>query len=69
MKILILKRRNTPTDHSLRLLDDGTIIHQTNYYPMGFDGFITVTVTDFSDNLSPDINEIARHIALGITID
>ena len=48
---------------------DGSIIHQTCYYPMGFNGPVTVYATDFGDDISPDVNEVARHIALTFSID
>ncbi|MDL2218924.1 hypothetical protein LJC04_01100 [Ruminococcaceae bacterium OttesenSCG-928-O06] len=38
--------------------------HQTAYYVIGFDAPVIVYATDFSDASSPDVNEVARHIAL-----
>lgn len=41
---------------------NGTIVQQTVYFPMGLDHSIVIWATDFKDNCTPTVTEIAKHI-------
>lgn len=51
-----------------RDLGDGTVVRQTVYYPMGLDRTIEVCATDFKDNTSPAVNEVAKNICATLKV-
>lgn len=51
-----------------RDLGDGTVVRQTVYYPMGLDRTIEVCATDFKDNATPAVNEVAKNICATLKV-
>ncbi len=51
-----------------RVVEDGQTVHQTVYYPMGFDYLFEICATDFHDDCPLDVNEVAKHICATIEI-
>lgn len=45
-----------------RTAEDGTIVQQTAYFPMGLDYSIVLWATDFKDDCTPSVDEVAKHI-------
>ena len=45
-----------------READDGTIVQQTGYFPMGLDYSLAIWATDYQDGCTPPVEEVAKHI-------
>lgn len=45
-----------------REAEDGTLVQQTGYFPMGLDYSLAIWATDYQDGCTPPVEEIARHI-------
>lgn len=45
-----------------RTAEDGTTAQQTAYFPMGLDYSIVLWATDFQDDTTPNVDEVAKHI-------
>lgn len=45
-----------------READDGTMVQQTGYFPMGLDYSLAIWATDYQDGCAPPVEEIAKHI-------
>ncbi len=41
---------------------DGTMVRQTAYFPMGLDYAIVLWATDFQDDCTPSVEEVAKHM-------
>lgn len=46
----------------VREADDGTLVQQTGYFPMGLDYTLAVWATDYRDGCTPAVEDIAVHI-------
>lgn len=42
--------------------EDGTMVQQTGYFPMGLDYSLAIWATDYQDGCNPPVEEIAEHI-------
>lgn len=45
-----------------RETDDGTMVRQTGYFPMGLEYSLVIWATDYQDGCTPPVEEIAKHI-------
>lgn len=45
-----------------RETEDGTMVQQTGYFPMGLDYSLAIWATDYRDGCSSSVEEIARYI-------
>lgn len=45
-----------------REAEDGTMVQQTGYFPMGLDYTLAIWATDYKDGCTPPVEEIAKHI-------
>lgn len=51
-----------------RQAQDGTMVQQTGYFPMGLDYSLVVWATDYQDGCAPSADEIAVHICQTLRI-
>lgn len=45
-----------------RMASNNTLVRQTVFFPMNMEHSIVVWATDFSDNVNPPVDEVARHM-------
>lgn len=51
-----------------RETSNGTMVTQTAYFPMGLDNAIVLWATDFKDNCTPSVEEVAKHMCATLEI-
>lgn len=52
----------------VRDVGDGTMVQQTGYFPMGLDYSLAIWATDYQDDCTPPVREIAEHICKTLEI-